>query len=425
MPTALVMTSGGSAAPALAADMAEAGFEVAGETNCSVLLQDVIKKATDTIVCFQETPDDIFFAACAAVAASAPCPVVVFTMDPDAGKMATATSSGVHAYVVNGYSSSRLRSVVQLAQARFAYEQSMRQELEGLRRRFDERKLVDRAKGILMGARRLREEDAFRTLRSAAMDSKQRIGQISQTVIDSAHYAEAVNRAGRLRMLSQRIVKLYALACAGDGDPTHRKMLAESVMQIDRDLADLDRSLSTATFGDLLASVLQPWAKLQDALKAPPTISHLPDVDIFAEDLLRSAERLTANLEVASFALALHAVNVAGRQRMLIQRLAKEVLLDGLLSSATRPADEPGKVGTLDELLSGLNYLDRLPLTNAEIEGELKATRRAFADFQHGPADPTTVAGRSYIAVSSETLLGHFDRITDLIERGIHALIGL
>ena len=64
-------------------------------------------------------------------------------------------------------------------------------ELADLNRRFAERTLVDRAKGILMGARQLREEEAYRALRTAAMHTKQRIGQVSQDVIDSARYGEA------------------------------------------------------------------------------------------------------------------------------------------------------------------------------------------------------------------------------------------
>nr|WP_321983550.1 ANTAR domain-containing protein [uncultured Lichenicoccus sp.] len=137
-------------------------------------------------------------------------------MDPDAEKMAIATTSGVHAYVVAGYSRNRLR--------------------------FDERKLVDRAKGILIGARQLREEEAFRALRGAAMVSKQRIGQVSRVVIDSAHSAEAVNRAGQLRLLSQRIVKFYALACTGVADPEMQGMFADALAHVDSNLAILDRS---------------------------------------------------------------------------------------------------------------------------------------------------------------------------------------
>ena len=421
MTTALVLSSGGPAAPTLATDLAAAGVEVQGDTDCTHLLQDLIKKTPDVVVCFQDTPDAPFFAALATVSASAPRPVVVFTMDPDAEKMAAATSSGVHAYVVAGYSRTRLRSVVQLAQARFRHEQSLRQELDDVRKRFDERKLVDRAKGILMGARQLREEEAFRALRNAAMASKQRIGQVAQVVIDSAHYAEAVNRAGQLRMLSQRIVKFYALACTGAANTDMQGMCADSIAQVDSSLAILGRSLSQATFGDLLGAVVEPWKALQAALRKPPAVSRLSEVDRLAELLLEHAETLTANLEVAAFATALHAINVAGRQRMLSQRLAKEVLIGTLAST---PAGS-GIGTTLAEFVAGLDYLARLPLSNAEIARELASTHLAWTVFRDGMADPATPAGCIRIAAASEVLLGHFERLTDLIERGIHAMMSV
>ena len=418
MISALVLSTGGPAAPPLATDLAAGGVKVGGETNCSDLLQDVIKKAADIVVCFHDAPDPPFFTALAAVAASAPCPVVLFTLDADASKMATATATGVHAYVVAGYSRTRLRSVMQLAQARFRHEQVLRQELADIRKRFDERKLVDRAKGILMGARQLREDEAFRALRNAAMASKQRIGQVSQVLIDTAHYAEAVNRAGQLRMLSQRIVKFYALACTGVSTPETQGLFADTVAQVSADLAILDRTLSKATFGDLVAAVLDAWVKLQAMLKPPPAAARLQAVDRLAEQVLDHAETLTANLEVAAFATALHAINVAGRQRMLTQRLAKEMLIHTL--APAQPGDPA--TTTLAEFNSGLHYLDTLPLTNAEITRELAATHLAWQDFQRCLATPAACAA---VAMSSEVLLGHFDRLTDMIERGVHSMIGL
>jgi nitrate/nitrite-specific signal transduction histidine kinase len=308
---------------------------------------------------------------------------------------------------------------VQLAQARFGHEQRLRQELADLRRRFDERKLVDRAKGILMGARQLREDEAFRALRSAAMASKRRIGQVSQVVIDAAHYAEAVNRAGQLRMLSQRTVKFYALACAGATGPESRAPLADSIAHADANLAALDANLSKATFGDLLATVQAPWARLRAALRQPPAAERLLDVDNLAEQLLDRSETLTANLEVAAYATALHAINVAGRQRMLAHRLAKEALISALRGAA------PGTSPTMQELVRGLDYLVRLPLSNDAIAAELAATHRAWQRFQAGLAALDSPAGRLEIAANSEVLVGHFDRLTDMIERGVHALVGL
>ena len=215
MISALVLSSGGPAAPPLAIDLAAGGVDVAGETSCANLLQDVIRKAADILICFQDAPDAALFCRTRNRCRLSTMPGRAVHPRCRRRQDGHRNRQRVHAYVVAGYSRNRLRSVVQLAQARFRHEQILRQELADIRKRFDERKLVDRAKGILMGARQLREEEAFRALRNAAMASKQRIGQVSQVLIDTAHYAEAVNRAGQLRMLTQRIVKFYALACTG------------------------------------------------------------------------------------------------------------------------------------------------------------------------------------------------------------------
>ena len=419
MPSALVSSSLGPGAPALADDLASVGVAVLGQTDCPKLLQDVIKESPDLVVIYDAVPDTAVFQGTAALNASAPRPVILFTDDPDAEKIALATRSGVHAYVVNGYSRSRLRSVIHLAQARFQHEQTIRGELNEVSQRFAERKLVDRAKGILMGARQLREEEAYRALRSAAMHNKQRIGQVSQVVIDSARYGEAVNRAGQLRMLSQRLVKLYALACVGVRGPETAGLFTDSVDQVEANLAILGRSLSRPTFGDLLEAVLAPWSRLRTALAVPAVPRRLAEVDGLAEELLVQAEQLTENLEVGGFATALHVINVAGRQRMLSQRLAKEALMDGLLPGGARPATS----ATGSDLLEGLVYLQTLPLSNAEIARELEEALRAWEALRLALAQPGTATGRNGIAVWSEVLLGHFDRLTDHLERGMQALI--
>jgi len=283
MTSALLSSSNGPDAPPLAQDLDAVGIEVLATSECTNLLQDVIKNSPELVVIYDRNPTAALFESIAAIKAAAPCPVAMFTSDPDAGNIALATRSGVHAYVVNGYSQNRLRSVLHLAQARFSHDELIRAELTEVSQRFAERKLVDRAKGILMGARQLREEEAYRALRSAAMHRMQRIGQVSQQVIDSARYAEAINRAGQLRMLSQRLVKLYALTCAGIRADETRGLFTDSVGLVDGNLAILARSLSKPTFGDLLDAVLAPWKPLRTALEAPALASRLQEVDRLAE----------------------------------------------------------------------------------------------------------------------------------------------
>ncbi len=423
MTSALISSNGAPHAPPLADDLQSVGIKVLQTTDCSTLLQDVIRNTPDLVVIFEANPDPALFASTMAVNAASPRPVVMFTTDPDAEKITLATRSSVHAYVVNGYSQARLRSVIHLAQARFHQDQRLRDELSEVNQRFAERKLVDRAKGILMGARQLREEDAYRALRSAAMQTKQRIGQVSQQVIDAARYAEAVNRAGQLRMLSQRLVKLYALACAGIRPRDTQALFSGSLAQVDDNLATLSRSLSRPTFGDLLDAVLAPWAELRQALGAAPATGRLAQVDRLAEQVLVQAERLTANLETAGFASALRVINVAGRQRMLSQRVAKAALIGVLLDGPAAVAAQAELETATTELVAGFVYLNALPLSNAEIGREVGQAGQAWTSLQTALSQAQTAAGQSSIAIVSEALLATIDRLTEHLERGMQALV--
>jgi len=417
MLSAVISTSGGPGAPALADDLGAVGIKVLATTDCIDLVQCSIQYAPDLVIVYDIKPGPALFESTSLIAATSPRPVVVFTPDPDVGNMALALRSGVHAYVVNGYAATRLRSVIHMAQARFQHDQAVRQKLAGLNQRFAERTLVDRAKGILMGARQVREDEAYRALRSAAMHTKQRIGQVSQEVIDSARYGEAVNRAGQLRMLSQRIVKLYALTCCGVDLADTADLFAASLGAIEANLAALARSLSQPTFGDLLDAVARPWSRLRGALKDPASVARLPEIDAMAEQLLHHAEQLTANLEVAAFATALHVINVSGRQRMLSQRVAKEALV------ATLTGAPPPGAGTRAELVAGLATLAALPLTNTEIAAELAQATLCWEALEAALPQAATPAGQRRIAGLSESLLTHFDRLTDQLERGMQAMV--
>ena len=424
MTSALIASSHGPDAPALAEDLQLVGVEVHEADGCPNLVQTVVQTAVDLVIIYEANPSSALFTSIAAIGTAAPRPIVVFTIDPDAEKIALATQSGVHAYVVNGYSRNRLRSVIHLAQARFRHDQMLREELTEVSQRFAERTLVDRAKGILMGARQLREEEAYRALRSAAMQSKQRIGQVSQRVIEAARYAEAINRAGQLRMLCQRLAKLYALTCAGVRPEGTRGLMADSIGSVDNILAILSRSLSKPTFGDLLDAVQTPWATLLAILRAPPTPVRLQEVDRQAEEMLLEAEQLTANLEVAGFAAALRVINVSGRQRMLSQRLAKEALLAVMLEGPAAASAVRAMAETRPALIEGLAYLDGLPLSNAEIRRELDLANQTWEAFQVALSGSRTDAGKDDIADLSEALLAHFERLTSHLEWAMQALVG-
>ncbi len=255
------------------------------------------------------------------------------------------------------------------------------------------------------------------------MHTKQRIGQVSQVVIDAARYAEAVNRAGQLRMLSQRAVKLYALLCLQVRPAQMSALLKSSVALVDETLATLARSLSQPTFGDLLGGVAAGWAELKSILQEAPVAGRLMALDRLAEDTLTRSEQLTANLEVSGYATALHVINVAGRQRMLSQRLAKATLMATMLDGPIREAARASAAETAAALVDAMGYLVGLPLSNDEITREIAAASLLWDEYRLALERTETVAGLDGIAALSETLLDRFDRLTTQFERAMQAFV--
>lgn len=113
-------------------------------------------------------------------------PIVMFTDDSDTSHVRDAIAAGVTAYVVAGLAPERVKPVLEVALARFQFEESMRQELADARSQLHERKLIERAKGLMMTRQGITEEVAYARLRRAAMDRKLRLADLAQRVIDAA-----------------------------------------------------------------------------------------------------------------------------------------------------------------------------------------------------------------------------------------------
>jgi AmiR/NasT family two-component response regulator len=431
MKTALVVDSASPGVPDLAADLAAVGIRVLGACSRDKLVHESIRLAPDLVVAHEVSVDAALFDACTLLASTAPRAVVVFTNDPEVAKIERALQAGIHAYVVNGYGLNRLRSMVHLADARFQHERALRDRFTEVTRKFDERKLVDRAKGILMRARQVSEDEAFRVLRTASMHSNRRVGQVSQQVIAAAHYAEAVNRAGKLRMLAQRLAKLVALRLLGLHEAAHAQQLADSIEQIDANIGALGKSLSKATFGDLLDAVAAAWPPLRAlvAACAAPAASALEaarmvELDALAEQLLLQADQLTHHLETAGLVTTLHVINVSGRQRMWSQRYAKQALLGVLLSgeAAQRARDEMGRSARAFE--QAIDYLRTIPLSTREIRESLGVAEHTWSTLVDAAKQAKSVSGLRALSESSEALLVSFDLLTDQYERSMQVLMG-
>lgn len=120
--------------------------------------------------------------------ASAPLerPVALFVDESAEGLAEAAVEAGISAYVVAGFQRERIRPVLEAAIARFGVFQRMRAELDATRRALEERKVIDRAKGILMKARGIGEDEAYTLLRKAAMDQGKRIAEVAQSLVTAS-----------------------------------------------------------------------------------------------------------------------------------------------------------------------------------------------------------------------------------------------
>jgi len=423
MISSLLLAPSMPGAPAVSSDLEGVGIHVIGAAQRSNLVQEAARLQPDVVILHEPTLDDALLTLIASLQATAPRPLLLFTGDPDVDRMKRALEAGVHAYVVNGYAPARLRSLAHLAQARFAHEQALRAQLADVSHRFEERKLVDRAKGILMRARQLSEDEAFRLLRVASMHSNQRVGQVSQQVIDAAHFAEAVNRAGQLRMLSQRLIKLYALQAAA-GQATPRDELVESSRRVDANLSSLGKALSKATYGDLIESVAAPWSTLRELLAANVARERLGEADALAESMLARADRLVNALEASAVATSLHVINVSGRQRMLSQRVAKQALLGVLLSGEAAAGAAAEAEVAKKEFEQALAYLNAAPLATREIRESLDEAGRTWAAMAKALTRVGAADGQRALGETSEALLALFEQLTERYEHSMQMLMG-
>lgn len=113
-------------------------------------------------------------------------PVAMFVSGAAGGLAREAIEAGLSAYVVDGLHPDRLKPVLDAAIARFQMTQQMRRELAETRRALEERKVIDRAKGLLMKARGIDEAAAYALLRKAAMDQGRRVAEVAEAIVTTA-----------------------------------------------------------------------------------------------------------------------------------------------------------------------------------------------------------------------------------------------
>jgi response regulator NasT len=140
----------------------------------------------DLIIAAMDTTDVGVLAQMKTVYEQYPIPMVVFTQNDIDEGIEFAVGAGVNAYIVDGLKESRILPILKTARLRFEKHQQAQEEIQTLKTTMAERKIIDKAKGLLMDQRQCSEDEAYKLLRTTAMQQNQRMAVLAKNIIDAA-----------------------------------------------------------------------------------------------------------------------------------------------------------------------------------------------------------------------------------------------
>lgn len=150
------------------------------------LLKKVQEIDTDLIVIDMDSPDERILEQLKVIDEVCPKPVIFFADKGDSDMIKTAVKAGVSAFIVDGLTARRIKPVLDVALARFEENQALRQELINARSTISDRKIIERAKGIIMKKRDTDEDSAYKALRTMAMNQNAKLVDVARNVISVA-----------------------------------------------------------------------------------------------------------------------------------------------------------------------------------------------------------------------------------------------
>jgi len=165
----------------------EAGFtDVVRINEMQSLLSRIYALDPDVIVIDLENPSRDILEQMFQVSRAVRRPIAMFVDQSDAASIQASVDAGVSAYIVDGLKKERLKPILDLCISRFNAFSKLQDELDRTKSALEDRKVIDRAKGILMKAKGLSEEEAYVLLRSTAMREKKKIGEIAQSILTAS-----------------------------------------------------------------------------------------------------------------------------------------------------------------------------------------------------------------------------------------------
>jgi response regulator NasT len=165
----------------------EAGFTLVERiTETRNLLARVYAMDPDVILIDLESPSRDELEQMFQVSRIVKRPIAMFVDQSDTASIQASVDAGVSAYIVGNLQKDRIKTILDLCISRFNAFSRLQGELEEAKDALQERKVIDRAKGVLMKAKNLSEEEAYALLRKTAMNEKKKIAEIAQSVVTAA-----------------------------------------------------------------------------------------------------------------------------------------------------------------------------------------------------------------------------------------------
>lgn len=230
--------------------------------------------------------------------------------------------------------------------------------------------------------------------------------------------SDAINKAGRQRMLSQRMAKAWFAMLLNVDAPQAKLVLDRSMALFDRQLVELKAYASTAALKQTYQQLETSWSDYKGALvgQAPSREGAAKILELDGT-VLRLANLGTGQFEGLATRPVGRLVNMAGRQRMLSQRMAKFYLAAVTPVSVETSRSELGKART--ELLSAMDTLKTAPEASQRIKDEITLAETQWIFFDQalqklGTPASQSAKSHSDVFVSSENVLSAMDRVTGL-----------
>ncbi len=226
--------------------------------------------------------------------------------------------------------------------------------------------------------------------------------------------SSAINKAGRQRMLTQRIVATYCQIGLDIKTSTSNNQLKDAIALFDQQLNELKEYRPTGPIHEQLNKVSTLWAPMKQIASATVNRTQAEKLRLLAEDVLRNSHRVVIMLQDESGSQAGRLVNIAGRQRMLSQRMSNLYMLK---SWGFKSSEYNFDYSTaINEFKGALSELAASPLNTSQINAALANANKQFKILQRTLSAKEKEAFPLIVKMSADKLLGQMNDITHMYE---------